>query len=88
MFQRLSDRKWEWIANKPGNAEGRKERFKVLRNVTLQMRAATAVPEEETRRQLDNCDRRLAANAVLRRRDYSFCLYPEETLRPFCTQFL
>ena len=33
-------------------------------------------------------DRGLEANAVLRRHDTSFCLYPEETLRPFCTQFL
>ncbi len=29
-----------------------------------------------------------AANAVLRRRDYSWVLYPEETLRPFLQRFL
>jgi hypothetical protein len=28
----------------------------------------------------------VAANAVLRRRDYTFCLFPELTLRPFLTQ--
>jgi hypothetical protein len=28
------------------------------------------------------------ANAILRRRDYPFVLYPERTLRPFCEQFL
>jgi hypothetical protein len=27
-----------------------------------------------------------AANAVLRRRDFAFCLFPEATLRPFLTQ--
>jgi hypothetical protein len=29
----------------------------------------------------------VAANAILRRRDYAFCLFPEEPLRAFCTQF-
>jgi hypothetical protein len=28
------------------------------------------------------------ANAILQRRDYAFCLFPENVLRPFCVQFL
>jgi hypothetical protein len=38
--------------------------------------------------ELEGCDRRLQANAILRRRDYAFCLYPEATLRPSCDRFL
>jgi hypothetical protein len=37
---------------------------------------------------LSDCEQQLRINAVLQRRDYSFCLYPESVLRPFCTQFL
>jgi len=40
------------------------------------------------RYRLTELDGRLAADAVLRRRDYSFCLYPEGVLRPFCERFL
>ena len=36
--------------------------------------------------ELTRCRRAVAANAVLQRRDYAFCLYPEATLRPFMTQ--
>jgi hypothetical protein len=30
----------------------------------------------------------VAANEVLRRRDYAWVMYPEETLRPFLQRFL
>ena len=40
------------------------------------------------RDELRKIDAELAANTVLRRRDYPFCLYPEGLLRPFCQQFL
>jgi len=30
----------------------------------------------------------VAANGVCGRRDFAFCLFPEATIRPFCTQFL
>jgi hypothetical protein len=39
-------------------------------------------------RDLADADRRLAARALLRRRDYSFCLFPEEALRPFLGRLL
>ena len=42
----------------------------------------------ELQAELATCERLLQTNAVLRRRDYSFVLYPEEMLREFCTQFL
>ncbi len=59
-----------------------------MRAVTEALRSPLAGEERRLRTELIETDRRLAANAVLRRRDYAFCLYPEEALRPFCTQFL
>ena len=84
----LIERKQGLIAQSPSAAAGRKERFRLLRAVTEQLREGMQGSENDCRRQLAEIDRRLEANAVLRRRDYSFCLYPEEVLRPFCTQFL
>ena len=43
---------------------------------------------ERARRDLGRCEGGLRANAVLRRRDYAFALFPEEALRPFCSRFL
>ena len=84
----LKARKEALIADNRQDAVGRRERFAALRKVTEQLRAAFAGEEENVRQRLAEYARRLAANAVLRRRDYSFCLYPEAILRPFCTQFL
>jgi hypothetical protein len=80
--------KQEMIAAEPRDAGGRRAWFAALRAVTEQLRSVTDGQEEAVRRRLAECDRRLESNAVLRRRDYSFCLYPEAVLRPFCTQFL
>jgi len=84
----LAARKWEWIAREPTDAAGRLERFLALRSATTVLRDPLKENEERLRQELAATDQRLEANAVLRRRDYAFCLYPEETLRPFCTQFL
>jgi hypothetical protein len=81
-------RKREWIARQPTDAAGRRERFQVLREVTAELRAPLTGREQRTRAELEACERAVEANAVLRRRDYAFCLYLEATLRPFCTQFL
>ena len=34
------------------------------------------------------CQEQIEFNAVLQRRDYAFCLFPEEKLRQLCQQFL
>ncbi len=87
-IQELISRKNALIAETPADHAGRRERFQALRAATEALRAPLAAEEQRLRTELDETDRRLAANAVLHRRDYAFCLYPEETLRPFCTQFL
>jgi hypothetical protein len=84
----LAERKQEWIARQPADAAGRRRRFEALRALTAQLRAPLADREHRLREDLGLCERQLRANAVLHRRDYAFCLYPEAVLRPFCTQFL
>jgi hypothetical protein len=84
----LTQRKHEWIARQPATSTERRERFRTLRMLTEELRHPLRPREEELRRQLWDCEQQLRTNAVLQRRDYSFCLFPESVLRPFCTQFL
>jgi hypothetical protein len=81
-------RKREWVARQPTDEVGRRERFRALRALNDELRAALGERERQLREELASCVRRVGGNAVLRRRDYPFCLYPEAALRPFCTQFL
>jgi hypothetical protein len=84
----LAARKKSLIAAEPTDAAGKLERFLDLRAVTTRLAAPLTESANRLHEELAVTDRNLDANAVLRRRDYAFCLYPEETLRPFCTQFL
>ena len=76
--------KQEWIARQPTDSVGRRERFARLRAINEELHWPLAQEDERIRLDMARVDRELSANAVLRRRDYAFCLYPEETLRPFC----
>ena len=76
------------ILQEPTDRAARRARFESLRAATTALRAPLAGREAELHAVRDRTDRALEANAVLRRRDYAFCLYPENLLRPFCTQFL
>ena len=76
-----------WIALAPVGAEERRRRFTTLRDLNRQMRPRAEERIRTARRALEERRHWLTANAVLNRRDYSFCLFPEETLRPFVTQF-
>ncbi len=84
----LAARKQAWIAREPATAAERRERCRVLRELTDELRRFLHPREEQLRRELARCTRQLRANAVLQRRDYAFCLFPANILRPFCTQFL
>jgi hypothetical protein len=85
---RLVRDKQDWIARAPSDATGRKERFHALRSLTERLRSRVADQEANLREQLTVCEHEVQANAIMRRRDYAFCLYPEWQLRPFCEQFL
>jgi hypothetical protein len=82
------DEKQALIKREPLDAAGRRQRFEDLRTLTARLREPLRGQERQLRDELAGCDKQLEANAVLRRRDYAFCLYPEDMLRQFCTQFL
>ncbi len=77
-----------WQTQTPRTPEERRERFRQLRAVNGWLSEPLRGIEQELRRELETCEGQLSANALLRRRDYAFCLYPEEVLRPFCTGLL
>jgi hypothetical protein len=71
----------------PGAPVGR-QRHVLLRQLTDQLGPFFHGAREATAARLAEADAQLRANAVLRRRDYPFCLYPEKLLRGFCEKFL
>jgi len=87
-WDELVRRKHEWIARQPATRAQRRERFRMLRTLTEELRRPLQPRIEQLHRQLQEGEHQLRINAVLQRRDYSFCLFPENDLRPFCTQFL
>jgi hypothetical protein len=74
--------------HRPGNSVERKEWFTALRALSAKLEPYVGGTVEEVRGQLRQCEREVETNAVIQRRDYAFCLFPEEKLRSFCTQFL
>jgi hypothetical protein len=84
----LAAEKAEWMARQPPTPAERRRRFQVLRELNERLRRPLEPRAEALAQELARCNRRLEAEAVLRRRDYSLCLYPAATLRPFCEQFL
>jgi hypothetical protein len=86
--RRLVAEKQDWIDRQPVDSSGRRERFHVLRALTEQLRLSVADEEQRLRQELERCREEVHANSVLRRRDYAFCLYPEEMLRAFLTRAL
>jgi hypothetical protein len=79
----------QWLVqHEPTDSAARRQWFHDLRAATGALRAAVDERVQDAQRRLAELERQVQANDVLRRRDYSFCLYPETLLRPFCTQFL
>jgi hypothetical protein len=70
----------------PGSEQGRR-RHEKLKSLTAQLHPYVATAQQSLQRQVLDCRAQLAANAVLARRDYPFCLYPEEPLRSLCERF-
>jgi hypothetical protein len=84
----LAFQKQAWIDQQPQERRDRRERFNVLRELTDHLRTFTQERESELHEQLTGSEQEVRANALLQRRDYAFCLYPEALLRKFCTRFL
>jgi hypothetical protein len=87
-YANLHDEKMEWLARKPQTHAERRERYRMLLRLTEALRPAVAKQEAELQIAVNRCDQELAANEILFRRDYPFVLYPDEKLKPFCTQLL
>ncbi len=77
-----------WVERRPENRRGRRERFRTIRALTERLQPLVSTAVERTRQQLTCTAHQLHDNAILQRRDYAFCLFPEKNLRPFCTRFL
>jgi hypothetical protein len=84
----LVRQKQEWIERQPEAKAERRARFEMIRRLSGELRAPLEKRARDLHTEVDRCKKQLEANVVLRRRDYAFVLYPEEVLRPFCTQFL
>jgi hypothetical protein len=86
--RQLCQEKLAWIARQPHSRDERRQRFQRLRQLTAALQPFLASRQRQVEDALQNCAAELALNDLLSRRDYAFCLYPEERLRTFCTQFL
>lgn len=79
----LANQKQHWIAQQAQTPAERRERFHVLKNLTDQLQPFVAGEAGQVRERLTRWTHQVQVNAVLRRRDYAFCLFPEEPLREF-----
>jgi hypothetical protein len=77
----MFDAKMELAA--AGNVNPPKVRFAEMRRLTERLRTRVVDVEAEARRRAEGTSAEAAANAILRRRDYAFCLFPESKLRRF-----
>jgi hypothetical protein len=85
---RLIAEKSSWVARCPSDPDGRRQRFFQLRMLNEELRRLIDGRHELLAEKLQTCQRQVAANEVLQRRDYAFCLYPEPVLKEFLTSFL
>ena len=87
---RLIAEKATYAAAEPPYREhaARRQRFHDFRRVTEALRPLVAGQLRDAEAALARARVEAHANAVLRRRDYSWVLYPEDVLRPFLTRFL
>ncbi len=86
--KRLAQAKEELIGTRGQTRRERRRRFFDLRKLTEQLSEYLEKQQEATRVELKKCREKMRANSLLRKRDYSFVLYPEEQLQEFLTQFL
>jgi hypothetical protein len=80
----LVKRKQELLTNGPITWEMNHE----FKQITEALTPFVNTLRTENQATLTRLDDELHANAILRRRDYGFCLYPQAQLQPFCLQFL
>ena len=72
----------------PADPQARRQRFERIRGLSQRLRPLLAHSYQQAARQLGSVEQQLADNAVVQRRDFAFCLFPEEKLRSRFTPFL
>ena len=78
--------KKDWIERKGATHAERVERFERIREINGCLLPGVVPEMERVRKSLDECNLLVEMDSVARRRDYAFCLYPEEMLREFFVQ--
>jgi hypothetical protein len=74
--------KRQWVAT-PQTRENARDRCHAIRGANNALQSLLAEPRRQLLARRDEAMRRTRAEAVLRWREYAFCLYPETTLRAF-----
>ena len=75
------------VAEEPQAPAARLARFRRLRELSDRLRPLVDGALSRAKCCEGRAAAAVAANAILQRRDYAFCLFPDEPLRVFCTQF-
>ncbi|OWK35013.1 hypothetical protein [Fimbriiglobus ruber] len=75
-------------AVEPEDRAARRWRFQNLRAIADELRPLVGLEMAATHDRAARAKEEVRANAVLRRRDFSWLLYPEDALKPFARQFL
>ncbi len=70
-------------AASPTDHAGRRKQFRDFRTLSESLRPRVQVQQAEAEAKLKGLEAERTANHILQRRDYSWLLYPEATLRPF-----
>jgi hypothetical protein len=88
--RKLVDERAALVAAEPpcGEHEARRAWFRKLQALTERLRPFVRGQDTLAGSARERMAAEAAANTVLRRRDYSWVLYPEEALRPFLQRFL
>lgn len=76
--------KEQLIASEPSHKIARKYWFQKLNSVTERLSAFVNEEIAFAKAELERCKREMQANQLLKRRDYAWCLFPEELLRDYC----
>jgi hypothetical protein len=85
--ERLIKTKRDWIATEP-NPENVRHRFLEIRRVNGALQPWVAHQRKHLLAERAETTAALRAHAILSSREYSFCLYPEQTLREFLDELL
>jgi hypothetical protein len=80
--------KKEWVNRITPPPGSNYSRHIAIRDINISLARHLESQRRELARALDQADRSRTISQILKRRDYSFVLYPEEILKPFCQQFL